>query len=334
MSGSSGMYVLGVSYLRNPTYGDPPGATLLLPHAQDASALTTHRLRLVGGPERLRDDDPWQPVDGACHVVAPGTARHPGRDEVGATPMYVVLERNSSHTIGIGQDSTGQKVSVKRHMSGWVLANVLFLYGLPILYDLGTGGAYNFNVDRVHATLHNGETLASASWLAPNARIRFASGGGFEEARAEWARGDSIAWRWPVGSQYGAADTSDLHVAKLSSVGLQVHVGKDRPGGGRTGVRVMGALSTLGPAVGGLAAGGAIDAAVGATLGVYFFPLTLPLGYALGQRTDTSAGRRLPRIGRGSTSRREIWCDSATSACIARSPDVCAICAATRWCSR
>ena len=202
--------------------------------------------------------------------------------EIGATPMYVVLPRDRSHTIGVGSDSTGEKVEVKRHLSGWVFANFMWLYGLPALYDLGSGGAFNFNLDRVHVTLRGDQALASASWLAPSARIRIAIDSTFEDARAEWARGDSIAWRWPVASEYAAAETTDVHVAKLSDVRMQVNVGRDRPGGGRTGVQITGALTTLGPAVGGVLARDAFAAAVGTIVGVEFLPLTLPLGYAIG----------------------------------------------------
>src|SRR4051812_21880728 len=66
--------------------------------------------------------------------------------EVGVTPAYVVLNRNASHVIGIGSDSTGERVSVTRHLSGWIFVNVFWMYGLPIFYDLATGGAYNFNL--------------------------------------------------------------------------------------------------------------------------------------------------------------------------------------------
>src|ERR1051325_9316374 len=147
---------------------------------------------------------------------------------MGETPIGVSLDRTKNHTIVIGADSlTGKTIRVTRHASGWMAANLLWFYGIPVVIDLASGGGFVFNTDHVHATLGEQAIAKSTSWLAAGTKIRVANHN-YEEAWVEWARGDSIAWRWKW-KPYVADDSSGVLRAKLSDVSVQIPGGKDRP---------------------------------------------------------------------------------------------------------
>jgi hypothetical protein len=82
---------------------------------------------------------------------------------VGVTPLEVEVSRKRDHVVGLTHDTIPAMgtvtVPLKRHPSLWILGSV-FLYGVPALVDLSTGGAYVFSPDTIHTTFIHGARAA------------------------------------------------------------------------------------------------------------------------------------------------------------------------------